>query len=66
VTCNEEVGSGTLDAAGGKFFSPVEPIPGYTNGASKMGDPVEGLGDRVNTVSINARKECGEVISPTE
>lgn len=30
VTCNEEVGSGTLDAAGGKFFSAVEPITGYT------------------------------------
>jgi len=26
VTCNEEVGSGTLDAAGGKLFSHVEPI----------------------------------------
>ena len=26
VTCNEEVGSGTLDAAGGKFFSPIEPL----------------------------------------
>ena len=30
VTCNEEVGSGTLDAAGGRFFSAVEPITGYT------------------------------------
>ena len=32
VTCNEEVGSGTLDAAGGRFFSPVEPIQGFTDG----------------------------------
>ena len=29
VTCNEEIGAGTLGAAGGKFFSPIEPIPGY-------------------------------------
>jgi len=40
VSCNEEVGSGTLDAAGGKLFSPVEPITGYIEGASKTGDPV--------------------------
>lgn len=31
VTCNEEVGAGTLGAAGGKFFSPIEPIPGYAD-----------------------------------
>ena len=31
VTCNEEVGSGTLNAAGGRFFSALEPIPGYNS-----------------------------------
>lgn len=43
VTCNEEVGSGTFDAAGGRFFSAVEPIPGFTKGDVDMGSPVEGL-----------------------
>lgn len=66
ITCNEEVGSGTLDAAGGKFFSPIEPIPGYTAGDAQMGDPVEGLAEGVNTIAINARQESGEVISPSE
>lgn len=47
VTCNEEVGSGTLDAAGGRFFSPMEPIKGFTNGEVKMSDPVEGMTEGV-------------------
>ena len=47
VTCNEEVGSGTLDAAGGKFFSDLEPITGFTSGNVKMSDPLEGMADGV-------------------
>lgn len=66
VTCNEEVGSGTLDAAGGKFFSPIEPIPGYTNGDKDMGSPVDGMNDGVETIAINARKPHGEVINAKE
>ena len=63
VCCNEEVGSGTLDAAGGKLFSPVEPIQGYTDGTSKAGSPVEGLSSDVETVAINARMANGDVIN---
>jgi hypothetical protein len=28
ITCNEEVGSGTVDASKGQFFSTMEPIEG--------------------------------------
>ena len=68
VTCNEEVGSGTLDAAGGRFFSTVEPITGYTesyhkNGV-KMSDIVEGIGEDTKTIAIDARKVSGEVVDP--
>lgn len=65
VTCNEEVGSGTLDASGGLFFSPVEPIPGYTShmeGGADMHDPLLGLADNVKTVAINARHPEGDVV----
>ena len=57
-TCNEEVGSGTVPAAAGKFFSAIEPIPGYHNhieGGPKMDDPVLGLVDNVEIVAIDAR-----------
>lgn len=67
VTCNEEVGSGTLEAAGGKFFSPLEPIPGYTShmeGGAKNNDPVLGLGENVETIAIPARTEPGVVVDP--
>lgn len=40
VTCNEEVGSGTVAASGGRFFSDVEPIPGFTTGTVKNDDPL--------------------------
>lgn len=66
VTCNEEVGSGTLDAAGGRFFSALEPIPGYAThieGGPKMSDPVLGLGDGVETIAIAARAPSGEVVN---
>jgi hypothetical protein len=53
------VGSGTLDAAGGRFFSPIEPIPGYTAGDVTNGDPLQGLGDGVKTIAINAREASG-------
>lgn len=65
VTCNEEVGSGTLDASGGKFFSPIEPIPGYTShmeGGADMHDPLLELAENVTTVAINARLPSGEVV----
>lgn len=65
VTCNEEVGSGTLDAAGGRFFSDLEPIPGYTShmeGGPKMSDPVLGLGSGSETIAIPARAVSGEVV----
>lgn len=74
VTCNEEVGSGTLEAAGGKFFSPIEPIPGYTlhmKGGAKNKDPLLELGENVKTVAIGARTDLkdtrefpGSVIDP--
>ena len=38
VTCNEEIGAGTLGAAGGRFFSPIEPIPGYAIEGTEIGD----------------------------
>jgi hypothetical protein len=60
VTCNEEVGSGTLDAAGGKFFSAVEPIH-YGCGAN-AGDPVEGLASGVENYAIPARTASGKVL----
>jgi hypothetical protein len=66
VTCNVEIGSGSLAAAGGKFFSPVEPIPSYhshIDGGPKVNDPVNELADNVETVAINARKPTGEVIN---
>ena len=66
VSCNEEVGSGTLDAAGGKLFSHVEPIEGYTDGNLKAGSPVEGLNNNVETVAINARMANGDVINKNE
>lgn len=65
VTCNEEVGSGTLDAAGGRFFSTLEPIPGYTahmKGGVQMSDIVKGLGETTKTIAIGARKVSGEVV----
>jgi hypothetical protein len=63
VTCNEEVGSGTLDAAGGKYFSHIEPIKGFSDGDKVMGSSVDGLDDGVATIAINARKPQGEVIN---
>lgn len=65
VTCNEEVGSGTLDAAGGQFFSDIEPIPGFTEhmeGGANIGDAVLGLKDGVETIAIPARAPSGEVV----
>jgi len=62
VTCNEEVGSGTLAAAGGKFFSPVEPIEGFTDGSKKNGDEVEGLAADVSTVAVDSRTPEGSVV----
>jgi hypothetical protein len=54
VTCDSEVGSGTVDAAGGKMFSPVVPLP-VAGVDFAMGMPLEGLAENVETVSINAR-----------
>ena len=54
ITCVSEVGSGTVNAAGGKMFSPVAPLP--VEGVEfAMGMPLEGLADNVETVSIDAR-----------
>ena len=64
VTCNEEVGSGTLDAAGGKFFSSVEPI--YNGSGANSGDPVEGLASGVENYAIAARTASGEVVEQNE
>jgi len=66
VSCNEEVGSGTLDAAGGKLFSPVQPITGYIEGPSKSGDGVKGLNEDVKTIAINARMPNGDVTNKKE
>ena len=65
VTCNEEVVSGTLDAAGGQFFSGLEPIPGYTDyitGDVNIGDGLLGLKEGVETVAVPARAPSGEVV----
>jgi hypothetical protein len=64
VTCNEEVGSGTLAAAGGKFFSPIEPI-NYACGASN-GSPLEGLAEDVENFAIAARHASGDVVQANE
>ena len=67
VTCNEEVGSGTLAAAGGKFFSPLEPFAGYhthLEGGPKINDPVQDLADDTETVAVNAREPSGAVVDP--
>jgi hypothetical protein len=64
VTCNEEVGSGTLAAAGGKFFSPIEPLqyaPGAANGSN-----LEGLAENVDNFAIAARHASGEVVQANE
>jgi hypothetical protein len=66
VTCNEEVGSGTLNAAGGKFFSPVEPIPGYTDCPKKDGDPLIELAEDVETIAIPARSQDGSAVIAAE
>ena len=66
VTCNEEVGSGTLDAARGKLFSAVEPIIGFTDGTKKAGDAVEGLADNIQYVTVNARHREGDVLLAEE
>ena len=64
VTCNDEVGSGTLGASGGRFFSPLEPIPGYTGHMDvvEMDSPVLGLAENVETVTVQARLASGEVV----
>lgn len=57
VTCDSEVGSGTLDAAGGRYFSEVVPLP-QSETATKdklMSTPVEGLAASVECVAIPAR-----------
>lgn len=64
VTCNEEVGSGTVAASGGRFFSDIEPIPGFTTGSVKNDDPLSGLAEMVDSViGINARDNEGAVKS---
>ena len=62
VTCNDEVGSGTLDAAGGKFFSALEPI--NVGCGAQSGDGVQGLSSNVSHYAIAARHASGEVVSP--
>ena len=64
VTCNDEVGSGTLDAAAGKFFSALEPI--NVGCGAKSGDGVEGLSSGVSNYAIAARHASGEVVSPNQ
>lgn len=64
VTCHEEVGSGTLNASGGKLFSNYEPLPHLGDGIQKKdGDPVRGLDKDVETLLILARAKSGEVIN---
>ena len=56
VTCDAEVGSGTLDAAGGCYFSDVVPLPdGETEGQKLNKKPLAGLAEDVETVAIPAR-----------
>ena len=60
--CEETI---TLDAAGGRFFSDLEPIPGFAKhmeGGPKMSDPVLGLAEGVMTIPIPAREVSGEVV----
>ena len=54
-----------MDAAGGQFFSGLEPIPGYTDyitGDVNIGDGLLGLKEGVETVAVPARAPSGEVV----
>lgn len=68
VTCDAEVGSGTLDAAGGCYFSDVVPLPdAATEGMKLNKQPLEGLAEDVETVAIPARdKSKGDVFDATD
>jgi hypothetical protein len=64
VTCDAEVGSGTLDAAGGCYFSDVVPLPDADTEGKKLNKKaLAGLAEDVETVAIPARgNQKGEVI----
>jgi len=63
VTCDAEVGSGTLDAAGGCYFSDVVPLADEIAEGQKLNKmPLPGLAEDVETVAIPARcKSKGDV-----
>eukprot|EP00277_Geminigera_cryophila_P001574 CAMPEP_0179416164 /NCGR_PEP_ID=MMETSP0799-20121207/6642_1 /TAXON_ID=46947 /ORGANISM="Geminigera cryophila, Strain CCMP2564" /LENGTH=489 /DNA_ID=CAMNT_0021188997 /DNA_START=57 /DNA_END=1526 /DNA_ORIENTATION=+ len=63
VTCDAEVGSGTLDAAGGCYFSDVVPLPDDDSAGQKLNKKsLQGLAEDVETVAIPARsKKSGEI-----
>lgn len=67
VTCHEEVGSGTLDASKGQYFSTMEPIDGglmWSNNIQmiSMSDKIDDLADDVQVIPIYAREPNGEVL----
>lgn len=64
VTCDAEVGSGTLDAAGGCYFSDVVPFPDEESAGKKLNkQKLAGLAEDVETVAIPARSGAkGDVV----
>ena len=67
VTCYGEVGSGTLDGAGGRYFSSILPV--NQNDEDSLSpvddvmphDPLPGLGENVEAIGIKARDENCQV-----
>ena len=65
VTCYGEVGSGTLDGAGGRYFSSILPVA-HNEQSSRDNDvmphdPLPGLGENVEAIGIKARDENCQV-----
>ncbi len=67
VTCNGEVGSGTLDGAGGRYFSSVLPVESdMTRAAVSVHGPLPELADNVEVIGIEARSENGTLHVPDD
>jgi len=56
LTGKGEIGSSTLRAAGGKYFSKAEPNPGYCSGISNVGcypnTPIRGLWGGLEMIAL--------------
>jgi hypothetical protein len=65
LPCDGEIGSSTKMAAGGKYFSKNVPIEGYCKEFGlncAPGNPILGLADGVEVMTLNARDKDGDVI----